>query len=111
MVYLPYEVGPSTTPISVSAMIKVDSSLSKEQMTEGIVLGIYDCRLTDDGRLDTNSATLLTTTTSTGDNCFDHFQEQVASKIKKKEKRALLIVVMTTDVGKYTINIDKFWCK
>ena len=108
MVYLPYEVGPSTTPISVSAMIKVDSSLSKEQMTEGIVLGIYDCRLTDDGRLDTNSATLLTTTTSTGDNCFDHFQEQVASKIKKKEKRALLIAVMTTNVGKYTINIDNF---
>lgn len=107
-VYLPYEVGPSDTPISVSAMLQCRTNVKQEDQVYVVMASVYDCKLTEDGSLDKASQVGLKDFSLADEDCFEHIQSQVASKIKKKEKRALVLELRTEQAGEFTINIDNF---
>ena len=114
--YLPYELKKSSTPVTVSAMLKVNAKPKKDNTNITGLLdedtigtyGIFDCDVKDSGELDFANAEMIGMSHLEQDNCYTHLSFSTSGKVKKDTKKVLILALVASTDGEYGFSVEDF---
>lgn len=114
--YLPYELKKSSTPVTVSAMLKVNAKSKKDNTSvsgflddESIgMYGIFDCDVKDSGELDFDNAEMIGMSYLEQDNYYTHLSFTTSGKVKKDTKKVLVLALISPLDGEYGFSVEDF---
>ena len=114
--YLPYELKKSSTPVTVSAMLKVNAKPKKDNTNITGLLdedtigtyGIFDCDVKDSGELDFTNAEMIGMSHLEQDNCYTHLSFSTSGKVKKDTKKVLILALVASTDGEYGFSVEDF---
>ena len=114
--YLPYELKKSSTPVTVSAMLKVNAKPKKDNTNITGLLdedtigtyGIFDCDVKDSGELDFDKAEMIGMSHLEQDNCYTHLSFSTSGKVKKDTKKVLILALVASTDGEYGFSVEDF---
>ena len=114
--YLPYELKKSSTPVTVSAMLKVNAKPKKDNTNITGLLdedtigtyGIFDCNVKDSGELDFANAEMIGMSHLEQDNCYTHLSFSTSGKVKKDTKKVLILALVASTDGEYGFSVEDF---
>ena len=114
--YLPYELKKSSTPVTVSAMLKVNAKPKKDNTNITGLLdedtigtyGIFDCDVKDSGELDFDNAEMIGMSHLEQDNCYTHLSFSTSGKVKKDTKKVLILALVASTDGEYGFSVEDF---